>query len=80
MSRTHDVGVGMIPFAEPGASEPYFAMGADYAKKRGMRTDVRIAAQAMTTDVPATFEGHSMRRLVGCDMARDAAKMVYEAA
>ena len=41
---------------------------------------VRIAAQAMTTDGPATFDSHDMRKLVGADMARAAAAQVYAAA
>lgn len=51
-----------------------------FAAERGLRTDVRIAAQAMTTDSPATFGSHDMMRLVGYDMSADAARQVYEAA
>jgi len=51
-----------------------------FAKKHGLRTDVRIAAQAMTTDTPSTFDAGDMMRLVGYDMARDAAAKVYDAA
>ncbi|AVT77398.1 lipid-transfer protein [Rhodopseudomonas palustris] len=50
----------------------------DFAKKHGLRTDVRIAAQAMTTDTASTFEAHDMMRVVGYDMARAAATKVYE--
>jgi acetyl-CoA acetyltransferase len=39
-----------------------------------------IAAQAMTTDTPSTFESTDMRKLVGYDMTANAAKQVYEAA
>jgi sterol carrier protein 2 len=49
-----------------------------FARRRGLRTDVRIRAQAMTTDTPSTFASHSMLRLVGYDMARAAADRVYE--
>ncbi len=49
-----------------------------FAKKHGLRTDVRIAAQAMTTDTVSTFEAHDMMRVVGYDMARAAATKVYE--
>jgi acetyl-CoA acetyltransferase len=49
-----------------------------FAKKHGLRTDVRIAAQAMTTDTASTFEAHDMMRVVGYDMARAAATKVYE--
>ena len=51
-----------------------------FARRHGMRAPVRIAAQAMTTDSPSTFEAHDMMRLVGYDMARSAADKVYEAA
>jgi hypothetical protein len=36
--------------------------------------EVVIAAQAMTTDTPSTFESDDMRRVVGYDMAAAAAK------
>jgi acetyl-CoA acetyltransferase len=51
-----------------------------FAKKHGLRTDVRILAQAMTTDYPSSFEPPSMIRMVGFDMARSAAQQVYEQA
>jgi acetyl-CoA acetyltransferase len=50
----------------------------DFAKKRGLRADVHIAAQAMTTDRPSTFEAGDMMRLVGYEMSREAASKVYE--
>ncbi len=53
---------------------------ADFAKKHGLDMRVVIAAQAMTTDTPSTFESDDMRRLVGYDMTAAAAKQVYEAA
>jgi acetyl-CoA acetyltransferase len=49
-----------------------------FARRRGVRADVAIAAQAMTTDTPSTFESGDMMRLVGYDMARAAANKVYE--
>lgn len=52
-------------------------VSADYAKKHGLRSDVIIAGQAMTTDYPSSFEG-DMKRLVGYDMTAQAAKSVYE--
>jgi sterol carrier protein 2 len=53
----------------------------DYARTRGLRTDVVIAAQAMTTDTRSTFdESCSMANVVGYDMARRAAQAVYERA
>lgn len=51
----------------------------DFARARGLRTDVAIAAQAMTTDTPTSFAGDPMR-LVGYDMTAAAARHVYEAA
>jgi acetyl-CoA acetyltransferase len=51
-----------------------------FAKKEGLRTDVIIAAQAMTTDRPDTFDSHEMMRLVGYGMTQEAAHKVYEQA
>lgn len=51
-----------------------------FAKKHGLRTDVMIAAQAMTTDTPSTFSHGSMMKLVGADMTKSAAQRVYEQA
>ncbi len=51
----------------------------DFARARGLRTDVAIAAQAMTTDTPASFAGDPLR-LVGYDMTASAARQVYETA
>ncbi|MEV0063550.1 lipid-transfer protein [Nocardia sp. NPDC050718] len=50
----------------------------DFARRHGLRTDVAITAQAMTTDTPDTFD--DLPKLVGYDMARRAADQVYEAA
>jgi acetyl-CoA acetyltransferase len=49
----------------------------DFARKRGLRADVYIAAQAMTTDRPGTFDSNDMMRVVGYDMSREAAAKVY---
>ncbi|MBF6212672.1 lipid-transfer protein [Nocardia puris] len=51
----------------------------DFARTHGLRADVAIAAQAMTTDTASTFESRSMAAIVGYDMAREAARQVYEA-
>jgi len=48
-----------------------------FAKKHGLNTDVRIRAQAMTTDGPATFEARDMREVVGFSMAKNCAEQVY---
>ncbi len=52
----------------------------DFARRHGLRATVSIAAQAMTTDMPETFDAHDMMRLVGYGMAKEAARRVYEAA
>ncbi|MGV2981243.1 lipid-transfer protein [Camelimonas sp. ID_303_24] len=49
----------------------------EFARRHGLRTDVRIAAQAMTTDTPSTFEARDMMQLVGYDMSKAAADQVY---
>ena len=53
---------------------------ADYARRHGLRTDVHILAQAMTTDRPDSFASHDMMALVGYGMSRAAARQVYEQA
>jgi len=53
---------------------------AAFAKKHGLKPQVRIRAQAMTTDSPATFEAHDMREVVGFSMTQSAARKVYDAA
>ncbi len=51
-----------------------------FAKRHGLRTDVRIAAQAMTTDTPDSLQSHDMMRVVGYGMTQAAAQQVYEQA
>ena len=51
-----------------------------FADKYGIGKQVRIAAQAMTTDTPSTFKAGDMMQLVGYDMAKEAAGRVYESA
>jgi acetyl-CoA acetyltransferase len=51
-----------------------------FAARHGLRQDVRIVAQAMTTDTASTFGAGDMMLVVGFDMARAAAKKVYEQA
>ncbi len=53
---------------------------AEFAKKHKLDMRVVIAAQAMTTDTPSTFDSDDMRRVVGYDMTANAASQVYEAA
>ncbi|AMA55385.1 lipid-transfer protein [Bradyrhizobium sp. CCGE-LA001] len=51
-----------------------------FADKHGIGKQVRIAAQAMTTDTPSTFKAGDMMQLVGYDLAKEAASRVYESA
>jgi sterol carrier protein 2 len=51
-----------------------------FADRHGLNKQVRIAAQAMTTDTPSTFGAGDMMQVVGYDMARDAANKIYETA
>jgi len=51
-----------------------------FARKHGLDRKVRIRAQSMTTDGPATFSARDMREVVGFSMAKEAARRVYEAA
>jgi sterol carrier protein 2 len=50
----------------------------DFARKHGIDRPVYIAGQAMTTDFTSTFEDKSMIKMIGYDMAKAAAKKVYE--
>ncbi|RZL89439.1 MAG: lipid-transfer protein [Variovorax sp.] len=49
----------------------------DFARKRGLRTDVLIAGQALATDLPSTYDAKDMIRVVGFDMTRLAARQAY---
>ena len=51
-----------------------------FAKQRGLRTDVVIAGQALTTDLPSTYDAKDMIRVVGFDMTQAAARSAYEQA
>ncbi len=51
----------------------------EFARRHGLRSDVVIRAQAMTTDTPSSFDG-DLIRLVGYDMTRAAARQAYEEA
>lgn len=51
----------------------------DFARRHGLDPQVKILAQAMTTDTQSTFSSKSMIALVGADMTRRAAQAVYEA-
>ncbi|MFT4796607.1 MAG: acetyl-CoA acetyltransferase [Candidatus Azotimanducaceae bacterium] len=51
-----------------------------FARKHGISNAITIKGQAMTTDFTSTLESHSLRKLVGYDMAKAAADDVYEQA
>ena len=51
-----------------------------FAHRHGLRTDVAIAAQAMTTDFASSFQARDMIQVVGFDMSQAAARQVYAAA
>ena len=51
-----------------------------FAKKHGLRSDVQILAQAMTTDPVASFDPPSMISYAGFHMTQAAARQVYEKA
>jgi acetyl-CoA acetyltransferase len=50
----------------------------EFAKAKGLDTRVYIAAQAMTTDRPQTFQSGDMMQVVGYDMSKEAANKVYK--
>lgn len=52
----------------------------DFAKGKGLRTDVRIAAQSMVTDFSSTFDSGDMMKVAGYDMTKAAAAEVYDKA
>ena len=51
-----------------------------FAQQHGLDRNVRIRAQAMTTDTARSFEAGDMREVVGFSMAKEAARQVYERA
>jgi acetyl-CoA acetyltransferase len=53
-------------------------VSADFARQHGLSTRVSIAAQAMTTDTASTFDANDMMQVVGYDMAKAAARTVYD--
>ncbi len=51
----------------------------EFARRHAIRSDVEIAAQAMTTDFESSLADRDMMKLVGFDLTRAAARQVYEA-
>jgi acetyl-CoA acetyltransferase len=52
----------------------------EFASRQGIRGAVQIAAQAMTSDRAGSFHEADLRKTVGFEMSRDAARAVYERA
>lgn len=52
----------------------------EFARRNGLRTNVVIRAQSMTTDRMENADARDMRDVVGAGMAEAAARQVYEAA
>jgi acetyl-CoA acyltransferase len=52
----------------------------EFARRHGLRTDVLIAGQALTTDGPDLFANPDMIDLVGVGMTESASRAVYEQA
>jgi acetyl-CoA acetyltransferase len=50
----------------------------DFAKRKGLKPAVNIAGQVMKTDFPSAFDGNSMMKMIGYDMAKAAANELYE--
>ena len=49
-----------------------------FTKTHGLRSDVKMTGQSMTTDFPSSFEGKTMMQIVGSDMSQAAANDLYE--
>ena len=49
-----------------------------FAKTHGLRSDVKMTGQSMTTDFPSSFEGKTMMQIVGSDMSQAAANDLYK--
>ncbi|MFT3710539.1 MAG: lipid-transfer protein [Archangium sp.] len=50
----------------------------DFARRKNLKPAVAIAGQTMTTDFDSSFNGKSMMKMVGYDMAKAAATQLYE--
>ena len=49
-----------------------------FARQHGLRADVAIRAQALTSDTPEVFQNRDMGKVVGYDLSKNAASQVYE--
>jgi acetyl-CoA acetyltransferase len=52
----------------------------EFARRRGLATPVRVAAQAMATDFPSSFAEDSMIKMCGYDLSVAAGRQVYKEA
>ncbi len=52
----------------------------EFSKRHGLNNAISIKGQAMATDYEGTLSAHSLRKLVGVDMAKNAADRVFEQA
>lgn len=52
----------------------------EFTKKHSLNNAISIKGQAVTTDYESTLSAHSLRKLVGVDMAKSAADQVLEQA
>lgn len=52
----------------------------DFARRHDVEAGVRVRAQALTTDTPATFDSGDLADVIGYDMTARAAAAVYEKA
>jgi len=51
-----------------------------FAARHGLNASIEIQGQAMTTDKDSSFKSGSMMKVIGYDMAKEAARIAYEAA
>jgi acetyl-CoA acetyltransferase len=54
-------------------------VSARFARRHGLNAPVAIRAQALTSDTPEVFRAQSMMKIVGYDLSRNAADLVFDA-
>ena len=64
----------------PGGGAAAIVVSEDFAKRHGLKPDVRILAQAMVTDRSDSFDTRSMIDVVGYHLSERAAQKVYQEA
>lgn len=70
----------VLPCPPCGASRSRSMVTPEFARKKGLTNGVTIVAQSMKSDPRSSFEGDSMMKMCGVDMARAAALDLYEKA